>query len=382
MKQKNGVIKRIGRVSIEHCRGYIRLRWTFEGKRKSLQVCPKDTVDGLQLATVKAKEIDSDLARYDLGLEGYDESLAKYSRRYQKTVEQNLSEADWNLKQIWERNKELKKDSISLSTQANSWKSVDKMLQMVDCNQSSASSLVDGLLKSYSPGGLKRPFDDIVAATNAWAKRNDIKNPWRDIKSLLPKSKKSSNRSKEAWPRDEINEIIQYFKITPKHSHYHPYVTFLAYTGCRPEEAIALTWDDIYWEEKYILIDKVYTHGQIKNETKTGKDRKIPINSQLHELLTKECPRVSFLLFPSMKGSYIDQKNFNTRHFKVVVNYLHENKSISKSMPTYNLRNSWITLMLKEGIDIASVAKLAGTSEKMVLEHYWGADDSIVIPEI
>ncbi|MGD1714875.1 hypothetical protein [Dapis sp. BLCC M172] len=86
MKQKKGVVKRVGNVSVEYYHGHIRLRWTFEDKRKSLQICPIDMVDGLQLATAKAKEIDSDLARYKLGFGGYDESLAKYSKVSQKVM--------------------------------------------------------------------------------------------------------------------------------------------------------------------------------------------------------------------------------------------------------------------------------------------------------
>ncbi len=223
-------IGRVGRVAIESFAGHIRLRWSFENKGRSLQICPEGTKNGLKIAKVKAKEVDTALAKAKLGV--VDDILLPRVKRL--AVNQ---EVDWDLKQIWERNKELKKDKISLSTQANSWKSVDRMLQVVDCSQNSAKSFVDTLLRSYSPGGLRRQFDDIVAATNAWAKRNDIKNPWKDIKSLLPKSKKSSNRSKEAWSRGEINEILQAFQ--EKYKHYYPYVAFLAYTGCRPEEAIA-----------------------------------------------------------------------------------------------------------------------------------------------
>ncbi|MGD1714871.1 hypothetical protein [Dapis sp. BLCC M172] len=48
-----------------------------------------------------------------------------------------------------------------------------------------------------------------------------------------------------------------------------------------------------------------------------------------------------------------------------------------------NLRNSLISLVLREtDIDIATTAKMTGISEKMILQHYWGADDSVVIPEI
>ncbi len=308
--------------------------------------------------------------------------MVKYSKGCQKVVEQP-DENNWDLNQIWERYKESKKDRAALSTQANSWKLADKMVQVVNCSQNNANNLVDTLLKSYSPGTLKRPLDDIVAATNAWAKRNDIKNPWRDIKSFLPKSPKSSNRSKEAWSRGEINEILKVFK--EEHKHYYPYVTFLAYTGCRPEEVIALTWGDVDLNQGIITINKRFTHGNLTNGTKTNDGREIRINNKLKELLYGQdrCGHSLSLVFPSVKGTYIDQGNFNTRVFKPVINKLKEVGKISKALPTYNLRNSFISLVLREtDIDIATTAKMTGTSEKMILQHYWGADDSVVIPEI
>ncbi|WP_371357531.1 tyrosine-type recombinase/integrase [Hydrocoleum sp. CS-953] len=179
-----------------------------------------------------------------------------------------------------------------------------------------------------------------------------------------------------------MNEILKAFQ--EKHKHYYPYVAFLAYTGCRPEEAIALTWEDIDLTQGIISINKRFTHGNLANGTKTNDGREIRINNKLKELLSQQqCQNKSKLVFPSVTGIYINQKKFNTRVFKPVIKQLKEAGKISKDLPTYNLRNSFISLVLREtDIDIATTAKMTGTSEKMILQHYWGADDSVVIPEI
>ncbi|OZH52700.1 hypothetical protein AFK68_22700 [Hydrocoleum sp. CS-953] len=105
------------------------------------------------------------------------------SKKHQaESIKPTNKELSWNLKQIWERHKEIKKDKIAISTQKNSWKFADKFLNIVDCKQESVNKVVDTLLKHYSPSTMKRALDEIVCATNAWAKRNDIKNPWKDIK--------------------------------------------------------------------------------------------------------------------------------------------------------------------------------------------------------
>ncbi|MEM1167578.1 MAG: tyrosine-type recombinase/integrase [Cyanobacteria bacterium P01_H01_bin.35] len=371
-----------GRVNIEVYKTYYRLRWTFEGVRRSLVVCPIDTEGGLNLAKAKAKEIDTDINKAALGFGEYDTTLAKYSLRHEP---KKPKETLWNLLEIWEDYKARRKNFISHSTQKNSWRAVDSYLLNTNyLSQKNVDALVDYLLTKYKPGTLLRPFGDIVTATNLWSKRNNINNPWREIKALLPRSRKTEteSRSKQAWGQAEVNAVLNYFETNDKHSFYHPYVTFLAYTGCRPEEAIALTWDDIYWENSYTLFDKAYTYGKLNQTTKTGRSRRFPVNRQLDSFLRNNVSLESKLLFPAVKGGYLDQRLFNRRHFKPVVAELHKAGVVSKVMPTYNLRNTWITLMLQKRIDIASVAKLVGTSEEMILTHYWGADDNIIVPEI
>ncbi|MEB3340780.1 hypothetical protein [Okeania sp.] len=56
-----------GGVNIEVYKSYYRLRWTFEGMRRSLVVCAINTEGGLNLAKAKAKETDTDINKAALG---------------------------------------------------------------------------------------------------------------------------------------------------------------------------------------------------------------------------------------------------------------------------------------------------------------------------
>lgn len=371
VRQKRNKNKaKFGKVNIEIHSGSYRLRFTDpSGNRKAISVCPVNTEDSFKKVEFVAKQIDSDMAKHKLGVpDTYDPTLGKYRPGYVPT-ERRVTLWDY-----WEDYKERSCDRVSNSRQ-QSWKLVDNVfLNISKKRRGDISHFKMVAEKIYSGESLRMIATNLNAAL---AEQNNYQKIKFDISKKIAK-----NRSKEAWSQEEIKEILNAFYTGISSHHYYPYVAFLAYTGCRPEEAIPLTWSDVHWDEGYILIEKVHTHGELRQGTKTGKVRKIPINSQLHALLTKECSLRNKLLFPAKKGGYLDQKRFNQRHFNQIVKGLFQSNLISKAMPTYNLRNSWITLMLKKGLDLATVAKLAGTSEKMILKHYWGADDSIAIPEI
>jgi len=383
---------KVGKVNIEKTKGSIRLRWTdpFLGRR-SLTICSAKTNNGINLAKAKASEIDADLAKELLGITGsYDPTLEKYKVGY---VTRKRS---FNLLEIWEEYKKENKEICPNSRKQSVWKIVDNMLAKLSKQQllpEKSGQIVKELKQYYAPSTLQRCGADIVKATNDWAKYEGVDNPWEIIRSQTKLSKKQGGRSKQAWNQDELNAIRESFKVTPSrniqgsnsiaHNYYYSYVSFLILTGCRPEEAIALEWNDIDWTKMKVTINKAFSYGQLK-ETKNEKTRKIPINSQLDLLLRDECSSAgkSRLVFPSTTSEYIVQKNFNSRNFKPRIKKLYDEGIISKELPCYNLRNSWITFMLSQGIDIATVAKLAGTSERMIMDNYWGANDSVEIPEI
>jgi len=297
-----------------------------------------------------------------------------------------------NLLELWQRYKIAKAKLVAPTTQKGDWSEVDRALNFVgsECLEftaSSASLLLAQLLERYAASYSKKILLYVRAAAY-WAIEEELlaKNPYCRLFKRLPKSQKS-NRSRKCFEKLEIehileafqsNEFCSKFSVHP-HSHYRGYVEFLALTGFRPEEAIALTWADIRKSE--IVVYKAYSQGLLKT-TKTYEAREFPINSQLAKLL-RSLPRTQNLVFPSVMGGYIDQHNFRDRYWKPILKNLIAAGKVGEYLPPYNLRHSWITRMLRSGLDIATVAQLAGNKPDTITKHYWAAKtQGLVLPDL
>ena len=56
---------------------------------------------------------------------------------------------------------------------------------------------------------------------------------------------------------------------------------------------------------------------------------------------------------------------------------------VSEYLPPYNLRHSWITRMIRAGLDIATVARLAGNKPDTIMKHYLAAKtQDLVLPDL
>ncbi len=299
--------------------------------------------------------------------------------------------SELNLLLLWQRYKVAKKNLVAATTQKGDWPEVDRALNFVsleslDFTATSASLLLAELLDRYAASTVRKVLL-YARAANCWAIEEELlaKNFYSRLFKNIPKSQRSS-RSQKCFEKHEIehilaafssNEFVSKFSVFP-HSHYRGYVEFLALTGFRPEEAIALTWSDI--KNDRIIVSRAYSQGILK-ETKTYEARTFPVNAQLDKLL-KSLPRTQNLMFPSPEGGYINQHNFGERYWKPIVKKLVAAGKISEYLPTYNLRHSWITRMLRSDLDIATVAKLAGNKPDTIMKHYLAAKfHDLVLPE-
>jgi integrase len=296
-----------------------------------------------------------------------------------------------NLLSLWQRYKIAKKNLVAPTTQKGDWPEVDRALNFVspeslEFSASSASLFLTELLERYAASTTRKVLL-YARAANHWAIEEELlaKNFYSRLFKNIPKSQKTG-RTRKCFEKLEIenilaafasNEFMSKFSVHP-HSHYRGYVEFLAMTGFRPEEAIALTWSDI--KNNRIIVSRAYSQGILK-ETKTYESRNFPINSQLDKLL-KNLPRAQNLVFPSPEGGYINQHNFGERYWKPIVKKLVVAGKVGEYLPTYNLRHSWITRMLRSGLDIATVAKLAGNKPDTIMKHYLAAKtQDLVLPE-
>jgi len=299
--------------------------------------------------------------------------------------------SELNLFLLWQRYKVAKANLVAPTTQKGDWSEVDRALNFVsfEClefSASSASLFLTELLERYAASTVRKVLL-YARAANHWAIEEELlaKNFYSRLFKSIPKSQRSG-RSRKCFEKEEIEHILASFatnEFVSKfsvhfHSHYRGYVEFLVLTGFRPEEAIALEWSDI--KNSRIIVSRAYSQGILKT-TKTYETRTFPVNSQLSKLL-EALPRTQNLVFPSAEGGYINQHNFGERYWKPIVKKLVVAGKVSEYLPTYNLRHSWITRILRSGLDIATVARLAGNKPDTIMKHYLAAKvQNLVLPE-
>ena len=147
-------------------------------------------------------------------------------------------------------------------------------------------------------------------------------------------------------------------------------IAVLAYAGLRPGEALGLRWHDI--RENTLLVERSVAFGKLKT-TKTGKSRTVNLLKPLAETLeswkrvtTRSQP--TDLIFPSPDGSpwNLDRvNNWRGRTFADAVK-----AAGLPAMRPYDLRHSYVSLMIDQGATVVEVASQAGHNPTMALDTY------------
>lgn len=206
-------------------------------------------------------------------------------------------------------------------------------------------------------------------------------NPFTGLKSEIKSDKRNRNndyktRSFSAYERDKILNAIA-ISEEPFVQHYYNYYAFLFYTGCRPSEAIALTWDDIDNNYEYIKFSRAITDSEdglceLKG-LKTQDSRLFPINNQLKNILTNQREyqpsNSKNRVFISQTGKLIDTGALRIRVWKPILSSL----GIDYKKP-YATRHTFITLSLEAGMDVKDVTRLVGNSPVTTYNHYASTD--------
>ena len=154
-------------------------------------------------------------------------------------------------------------------------------------------------------------------------------------------------------------------------------VSVLAYAGLRPGEALALTWADV--GKRTILVERSVALGEVK-ETKTGKSRSVrlltPLRSDLKKLRMRlGRPGDEELVFPRPDGEPwldTDWRNWRERVFQPQA----KAAGLGVIRP-YDLRHSFVSLLIAERRTIIDVARQAGHSPTMALNTYGHVFDEL-----
>lgn len=137
----------------------------------------------------------------------------------------------------------------------------------------------------------------------------------------------------KALSKEQIEELLNALDG----QYYKPYILFCLYTGSRPSEPLAITWQDVYE-------DKIHIPG-----TKTEKsDRIIPMSMQLKELM-QSLPRTQTKPFPFTYRPI--QKSFN----KII-------STLSFTCTLKDLRHTFATTCVENNVNIKATQKWLGHS--------------------
>ena len=379
---------KIGKVSVDITGNRYRLRFTYpKGVRHQFKIIGEVNDDTWALALKTAS-----LVNRDITLDDVDTTYARYSAYRAQSI--SIINEQPNLIEIWERYKDLNKNRIAQTTQKYLWKDCDRYLSRADkhlLELSNAQEFVSYLQSKYAVSTIATLFRSCLnPAVNAAINAGLVTiNPFKTIN--IPKPQK---KPIEAFEPYEVKAIVAAFysdEYNPKssgyqHSFYAQYVEILALTGARPEEIVALTFDDIKYKggKTYIKFSKAYSKGVLLAHTKTKEIRLFPVNNQLGKILDS-IPRKKNkhnLLFTNIKGNYLNHNNFRDDNWRVVLKGLVKDNKIEKYLKPYALRHSFITRLVREGIDIKTVATLSGNSVNTIIQHYLATRQDFELPPL
>jgi integrase len=148
-------------------------------------------------------------------------------------------------------------------------------------------------------------------------------------------------------------------------------VSVLAYAGLRPGEAIALTWSHI--RDRTVLVERAVALGELKT-TKTARTRTVrllaPLGADLREWRIRQGrPPDEALVFPGRGGAIWGDdawRYWRRRVFKPAVKAM----GLNSPVRPYDLRHSFVSLLLAEGANVVEIASQAGHSPTMTLSTY------------
>ena len=186
-----------------------------------------------------------------------------------------------------------------------------------------------------------------------------IRSPLKEMKKL-----KLPPRSLTYWLPDEAEKFLAANTDDPLYSAY----LLALNTGMRRGELMGLCWDRVNLGERRIEISRIRDRYGVKDTTKTGLIRHLPLNDTAWELLdglSRRKKHESYVI-AHKGGSLPDLTHLSSRDF---------NKAIKRAGVTkirfHDLRTTYASNFVMAGGDIFALSKLLGhTSVEMTAKKY------------
>ena len=182
--------------------------------------------------------------------------------------------------------------------------------------------------------------------------------------------KEDNNGDVSPLSKEELKKLLDSVQVHfPTH---YPLFLLLARTGLRIGEALALQWDDIDFNGRFINVQRSFSKGRV-GSPKSGRSRMVDMSRQLADtLLELKGDRVVISidegpqwLFTDTKGGLVDADNWRRRVFNQALR-----KAGLRKIRIHDIRHTYATLRLSKGDNIVDVANQLGDDQQTVLSVY------------
>lgn len=227
----------------------------------------------------------------------------------------------------------------------------------------------------YAYSTVKKAYDTINQRYKLAVQRKELyDNPVVGI--VMPKKSERPISEIRFFTEEELKNILEvanakYPSGTPIYR-LGCIIQFLAYTGMRIGEALALTWNDIDFDSNKIyinknlvtIIDRESSNSRkmvVQNTLKTSSsNRVIPMSRNAKTALKslKSANSQNELVFRTSNGTALDIRNLDRMFHKI-----QERAGIKEHGTLHSLRHTFATRLIEVGTDIKVVSKLLGHSD-------------------
>ena len=186
-----------------------------------------------------------------------------------------------------------------------------------------------------------------------------FRNPLLGIKKV-----KEKPRSLTYWMPDEIKKFLSANVDDP----LYPLFVVALNTGMRRGELVGLCWDRVNLAHKRIEISRIVDRYGLKDTTKTGMIRHVPLNKVAFKVLEilSQNKRDERFVFTRKDGSSLDANHLSDRSFKKAIEW-----AGVRRIRFHDLRTTYASNFVMAGGDIFTLSRLLGhTSVEMTAKKY------------
>lgn len=163
------------------------------------------------------------------------------------------------------------------------------------------------------------------------------------------------------WTLEEFKR----FMVVVDNERYQTLFMLLFYSGARIGEALALTWNDVYFENNLIDINKRYYKTEIDTPKNDSSIRKIKLPNHTMNLLRRlklksKHKKESYYIFGSFHKP-INHSSVSLMYYKYLDLFIdEEGKQTLKRIRLHDFRHSHASYLINKGYDIQIISKRLG----------------------